>query len=81
MSPTIFIKKGYRFYFYSNEGQEPLHVHVQYHSASAKFWLNPVVLANNLGMDASELGQAAKMVKENENRIKEKWNEFFSRKK
>jgi hypothetical protein len=26
--PTIFRWKGYRFHFYSDEGQEPPHVHV-----------------------------------------------------
>lgn len=42
--PVVFRFKGYRFFFYSNEGepQEPLHVHVRRGEAAAKFWLEPL---------------------------------------
>ncbi|MBC7467314.1 MAG: DUF4160 domain-containing protein [Bdellovibrio sp.] len=26
--PTILRKNGFRFFFYSNEGEEPAHIHV-----------------------------------------------------
>ena len=43
--PTIFRENGYRFFFYSNEGdpREPAHVHVQKGSGEAKVWLEPEV--------------------------------------
>jgi hypothetical protein len=40
--PTIIKESGFRLFFYSNELDEKVHVHVQYQSAVAKFWLKPV---------------------------------------
>jgi hypothetical protein len=39
----------YRFYFWSHELNEPPHIHVDREKFSAKFWLQPVSLARNLG--------------------------------
>jgi len=38
--PVIFQTRGYRFFFYSNEGsaREPPHVHVERDDREAKFW-------------------------------------------
>lgn len=77
--PTILKKKGYRLFFYSNELQEPPHIHVEYQSCVAKFWLQPVRLARNIGMNISQLRTAEELVKENENFILEKWYEYFSK--
>jgi hypothetical protein len=40
--PTLLNIEGFRFYFFSNEGTEPAHVHVEKGDGTAKFWLNPV---------------------------------------
>jgi len=51
--PTILRWKGYRFFFFSNEGDpsEPVHVHIRKDSNVAKFWIEPVVaLAESYGM-------------------------------
>jgi len=37
--PTILLVRGWRVFFYSNEGQEPIHVHARKGSAECKFWL------------------------------------------
>ena len=47
--PTIFFEKGYRFFFYSNENNEPIHVHIEKNDSVAKFWIQPIKLAKNLG--------------------------------
>ena len=78
--PTIFRYKGYRFFFYSNEGdpQEPLHVHVQKGESVAKFWLEPhVSLAESYGISSSDLRRINRVVKDNELLIKEAWHEYF----
>jgi hypothetical protein len=31
----------FRFYFFSNEREEPAHIHVKAAEAEAKFWLDP----------------------------------------
>jgi hypothetical protein len=57
--PTVAHERGFRLFFHSNERMEPPHIHVQYQSSAAKFWIEPVSLARNLGMNAPELRRAA----------------------
>jgi hypothetical protein len=78
--PLIFRYKGYRFFFYSNEGnpREPVHVHVRSHDGEAKFWLRPAVhLADSNAFDAKALRELAKVVEENAELIERKWDEYF----
>lgn len=44
--PVVFRYKGYRFFFFSNEGDplEPMHIHVRRGEATAKLWMLPQVL-------------------------------------
>jgi hypothetical protein len=37
--PTVLLLLGWRFFFYSNEGQEPPHIHVRKADKEGKFWL------------------------------------------
>lgn len=78
--PVILRIEGFKFFFFSNEGTEPIHVHVERGSADAKFWIGPVRLAKNNGLKASELSKARRLVEENEKLIEGKWHEFFSKK-
>jgi Domain of unknown function (DUF4160) len=39
--PTVLYVQGWRLYFYSNEGNEPMHVHAVKGDAECKYWLNP----------------------------------------
>jgi hypothetical protein len=52
--PVVFRLDGFKFFFYSNEGdpREPPHVHITKGGAKAKFWLRPVALASNFAFDA-----------------------------
>lgn len=43
--PVVHREGPYRFSFYSNEGNEPPHIHVRRDRNQAKFRLQPVVLA------------------------------------
>ena len=45
--PTVLRVGRYRFHFFSNEGREPLHIHVKAGEDEAKFWLDPIQLAAN----------------------------------
>jgi hypothetical protein len=38
---TILLVLGWRFYFYSNEGTEPPHIHGRKGDAECKYWLRP----------------------------------------
>jgi hypothetical protein len=75
--PTVLKYRAYRIYFYSHEPNEPPHVHVDRDDLSAKFWLNPVSLARNLGFNARELRQVERMVVENQTSLLEAWNGYF----
>jgi hypothetical protein len=78
--PTIFRERGFRFFFYSNEGspREQVHIHVEKDDLEAKFWLEPEVqVAYNDGYNARTLLQLLKIVEANRDRIVRAWNEFF----
>ncbi len=75
--PTVLRSGPYRLYFYSHEPNEPAHVHVDRDAMSAKFWLNPVGLARNLGFSARELRQLERLIEENQLELLEAWNGYF----
>lgn len=62
--PTILRVGRYRFSFFSNENQEPPHVHVKAGDQQAKFWLDPVCLAFNYGYKAHELNEIERIVRQ-----------------
>ncbi len=76
--PNVLKTGPYRIYFYSHEPNEPPHVHVDRDRLSAKFWLNPVGLARNLGFGAKELRQIERLIAEHQAKLLEKWNGYFS---
>ncbi|MBS4097902.1 MAG: DUF4160 domain-containing protein [Sulfuricella sp.] len=74
--PTITgISGAYRFFFYSFDCNEPMHVHVKRDRLTCKFWLKPVVLAGNDGFAAKELNRIRELVVEHHLRIVEAWHE------
>lgn len=64
-----------RFFFYSFDCIEPMHVHVRRDRQQAKFWLAPVALAWNHGFSARELNDIRRLVVTNERAIIEAWHE------
>lgn len=77
--PVALRIKGYRFFFFSLDGNEPLHIHVEQAEGFAKSWLNPVALVKVHGFRSGELSELQKMVEENRDTLLEKWDEHFSR--
>jgi hypothetical protein len=78
--PVVFRHKGYRFFFYSNEGdpREPLHIHVRKGEAVAKFWLVPrVCLAESYAMSSAELRELMGVIERNKDLIERYWHEHF----
>ena len=78
--PTILRIDGFRFFFFSNEGFEPAHIHVESGDGYAKFWITPIVLASSSGYNSTELNKIRKLTVENEELFLEKWNEYFDKK-
>jgi len=77
--PTVFIVQGFRFFFFSNEGTEPIHVHVEKADKTCKFWLNPVFLARNYKFTSVELRKVMEIIEDRKNEIEEKWHDYFNK--
>jgi hypothetical protein len=78
--PVVFRYKGFRFFFYSNEGspREPLHVHVRAGGSEAKFWLKPHVrVAASYGLDAGTLRDLVEVAHANREMIERAWYDYF----
>lgn len=79
--PLVFAFKGFRFFFFANEGhpREPVHIHVRKETKLAKFWLGPPVqLAESRGFSAKELNRIAEIISNRSSEILGAWNEYFS---
>lgn len=60
--PTVLRIKGYRFHFYSDEADEPPHIHVRASQGECKFWLSPIRLARNRGLSGNALREIERLV-------------------
>jgi hypothetical protein len=77
--PTALRIGPHRFFFFSNEGDESAHIHVETGDNYAKFWLEPVILARSVGYSARELRQIREIVQDNKELLESKWHEHFGR--
>jgi hypothetical protein len=75
--PTVLRVGRYRFFFFSNEGQEPPHIHVKAGEDEAKFWLDPVALVANYGFNGRELSEIARLVAQHRTGLLEAWDEHL----
>ena len=64
----------YRFFFYSFDCNEPLHVHVRRDNMTCKFWLEPVALSKNNRFSPRELSRIRKIIHENLEVIINEWH-------
>ena len=79
--PKVFDWNGYRFHFFSNEGdpREPVHVHVTKDRSTAKFWIRPeVTLVYDKGFSRKVLSELVAVIEERADEIERAWNEHFS---
>jgi len=79
--PTVFYWKGYRFYFFSLEDNEPVHIYVEKAEGSSKFWIEPAIVEEySYGFSLSLQSQRKeirKFIEQNKEQIKKTWNEHF----
>jgi Domain of unknown function (DUF4160) len=76
--PTVLREGRFRFFYFSNEGREPAHIHIKAADDEAKFWLEPVQLAANYGFNAKELKRVQGLVELHRLDLLEAWNDYFS---
>lgn len=77
--PTVLRTGPYRIYFHSHEPNEPPHIHIDREDLSAKFWLQPVHLARNVGFRPTELLKVETIIAQNQEILLEAWNGYFGK--
>lgn len=77
--PTVFIKNGFRFFFYSNE-HRPIHVHVRKGGGEAVFEVeNQILLRESVSLKTGELRDAEDLAAEHRQLIITMWHEHIDR--
>lgn len=76
--PTILKINGYRFFFYSNEGNEPAHIHVIGNAGEMKIWLDPIEVSTVYKLNAKNQREVLKITKDNVRLFLDKWTEYYS---
>ena len=78
--PTLLVINGFRFFFYSNESNEPVHVHVVKGDGNGKVWLEPRTNVAYLhGFTTVEEQQLQEIIEEHSVMFKSKWYEYFGK--
>ena len=76
--PTVLRIGGLRFFFFSNESNEPAHIHVEQAECYAKFWLQvDVRLAHSVGFRQRDLTRIRRLVERHQIMFLETWDEYF----
>ena len=75
--PTVLRERGYRFFFYADDGSEPRHVHVQREARTAKFWLEPIECERSSGFNRGELMDIYRLIAQRRELLLQTWHEFF----
>lgn len=76
--PTVLRIGPFRFHFYSDEGNEPPHIHVATADGECKFWLNPIGLAGSRGVAPHVVRNIERLVFQHCDFLKDKYNEFHN---
>jgi len=74
--PTILITNGFRFFFYSNENQEPPHIHVIGKGGEAKIWLDPIEITHIYNFGFTERRQILIITQKNVNLFMSEWRKW-----
>ena len=75
--PTIIFLFGWRFFFYADEGNEPIHIHCKKAEKEAKFWLDTetraITVAFARHFSARDLKQVRKIIAQYFDEIVAEW--------
>jgi len=82
--PAILFVLGWRFFFYSNESKEPIHIHCQKGEKECKYWLDTekfdLCEAFSFNMNAKDKREVKKIIFEYFDHIEKEWIKFQKRK-
>lgn len=78
--PTILLLDGFRFFFFSNESNEPSHIHVKKGNGEGKIWLMPEITSAYMhGFTNSEERRIAEIIQIHKELFTNKWDEYFNK--
>jgi hypothetical protein len=76
--PKVLEVNGYKFSFYSNENDEPAHVHINKGNGNAKYWLEPETIEEySYGFTARERRDIRNIIQNKYELLIVKWYEYF----
>ncbi|MCB0611211.1 MAG: DUF4160 domain-containing protein [Lewinella sp.] len=75
--PTVLNILGFRFFFYSNEGNEPPHIHVEKGNGYGKYWLEPLERDYMNNFSPRDEHKVDEIVQEQKVNFLNKWYEYF----
>lgn len=74
--PTILVKDGFRFFFYSHEGNEPPHIHVIGKGGEMKVWLADLQISKIYNLSPKEQRIVLEIVAANAELFIKQWENF-----
>ena len=78
--PTILLVMGWRFFFYSNEKNEPIHIHCRKAEKECKYWLDTqnfdLQEAYSYSMNNKDKREVKKIIFEYFEFIEQEWNKL-----
>ena len=76
--PTVYREGGFRFFFWSDERNEPPHIHARSGAAYAKVWLGPpVTLAESHDCSPREIRVVLEVMTARRAMMEQAWHEHF----
>ncbi len=79
--PTILLIKGWRLFFYSNENNEPIHIHCRKANSECKFWIEEdnynLSLAYSFNCNQRDLRDLKKIIYNNFDYIVTEWYNYM----
>ena len=75
--PTVIRIGPYRFFFFSNERDEPPHIHVRSGDGEAKFWLVPLELSWSKGYNERQLTRIEQHIRDKLAYFIQTWDKYF----
>lgn len=83
--PTILIIAGWRLFFYSNKGNEPIHIHAEKADMECKFWIDVenYELSEDFSFNLTPQAkrEIKKIIYEHFDYIVSEWNKYFNDRK
>ena len=80
--PTVLVIFGWRLFFYSNEGSEPIHIHAEKGDMECKYWIMIDELdireEFTYNMSPKDKREVRKIIFNNFEIIVDSWNNFFN---